>query len=212
MVGLGFSQRPELRAEQSLLLEAELRLAVKTHLLNQRLELLQVVRGYHYEPHATCPHCTRNLNLLQILQGFNQDPADFTTVCSHCKTRFNPKMVCSGNGWRIELPFYCRTQSLAQLGDKSSLSPEEFNKKEAALYHSLIFHFGSLKNAFQHAGQDYKFEEKIDWETKIKPFLGQMPDTVIARYAGVSRRTIGRLRKELKIPRFLVSDLRDELE
>jgi hypothetical protein len=51
-------------------------------------------------------------------------------------------------------------------------------------------------------GIDYLFEEVSVWKNKIKPFLGRLPDTVIANYVNVSSSTIGAMRKKLGIARY----------
>jgi len=82
-----------------------------------------------------------------------------------------------------------------------NLNTEEFRKQYPALYHSATYHFGSLKKAFAEAGLKYCFSEPKHpkWENKVKPFLGRMPDTIIASAVGVTKSKIRKLRQRLDI-------------
>jgi len=200
--GIGYSASARVRVEQSVKLTAEQRASVEAKVLGIRLELIQALRGEKYEPNATCPRCNRKLTPLEIIKGFNNDPNDFTTCCSACGHRFEPRLVCFVDGARIEVAFYCNSQTLEQLRGKEDLSPKELSAKYAAIYRSAIIHNGSIKRSFKKMGIDYLFEEVSVWKNKIKPFLGRLPDTVIANYVNVSPSTIGAMRKKLGIARY----------
>jgi|TARA_B100001964_G_C14181824_1_gene576660 hypothetical protein len=197
---IGCSAR--VRVEQSAKLTAEQRASAEARVLGIRLELIQALRGEKYEPNATCPRCNRKLTPLEIIKGFNNDPNDFTTCCSACRHRFEPRLVCFVDGARIEVAFYCNSQTLEQLRGKENLSPKELCGKFPAIYRSAIIHNGSVKRSFKKMGIDYLFEEVSVWKNKIKPFLGRLPDTVIANYVNVSSSTIGAMRKKLGIARY----------
>lgn len=205
-LSLGLSQdvRVEQRLGQSLCLRLthEQRLELSCYLFGARMELIQSLREEQYEPRATCPHCTRRLEAPEIIAGFNDDPRDFTTQCPKCRTRFEPRLICFAEGGNLELPFYCSQQILAQLPGKEALAPEEFSRLHPAIYRSTIVHHGGIRKAFGLVGLPYPFEEVDDWRHKIRPFLGRLPDTVIAGCAGVSAATIRAIRRKAGIRRF----------
>ncbi len=163
------------------------------------MELTHTIRGEKYTPEAKCPNCTHNMTPAEILHGFNRDTNDFTTCCSHCRLRFEPLLVCSGRSSKLSLPFYCDCQTLQHLRGKAPLAPDELLRKYPAIYHSAIIHYGNLNNAFKQIQTSYEFKENYDWENKVLPFLGQLPDTVIAQCANVSVGTIKKIRKGLGI-------------
>lgn len=201
MVGCHFSHR----AEQMLEVKQEVKLeqAVKVeYILSARLALIQALRGEKYEPKAKCPECGRRLTAVEIIRGFNQDPYDFTTRCTRCGFRFEPRLICFHGEGRLELPFYCDSQALHQLRGLQNLTAEELAAKHPAVYRSSIVHHGGIRQAFAKIGIDYQQEEIHDWKNKIKPFLGKMPDTIIAECVDVSVNVIRRIRKKLGIERF----------
>lgn len=201
MTGMCLRQSQTQCLRQSLRLSQVQRIQIQERILCLRLALIQEIRGERYEPTATCPSCFRKLTPVDIIHGFNQDPNDFTTCCSACYHRFYPSLVYFGDGSRIELPFYCNSQTLAQLRGKETLQPEELAGKYPAIYRSAIVHNGSIKQAFEEIGIQYTFEEISDWKHKINSFLGRLPDTIIAKCVNVSVSTIRRIRRNLGIPR-----------
>ncbi len=190
------------RLAQSLRLSQEQRIQLQGHSFTLRMDLVQELRGERYEPRATCLVCSRELTPMEIIHGFNQDPNDFTTCCSACGHRFEPMLVCFGDGMRIELPFYCDRQILAQLHGKETLHPEQFSREHPAIYRSAIVHHGGIRRAFEKVGIQYAFEEISDWKNKIHPFLGRLPDTIIAECVDVSVVTIRTIRRKLGVSRY----------
>ncbi len=180
----------------------EQRERIAAHRFDLRLALLHVLRGVQYELRAYCQQCMRQLTPLEILRGFNADPTDFTTRCTGCGHRFAPTLMCWPNGEATELPFFCVSQTLAQLPGKETLTSEQFAREHAAIYRSAIVHHGGLRQAFAVIGIAYPHEETSDWRGKIAPFLGRMPDTVIAECVHVSADVIGRMRRRNGVPRY----------
>lgn len=195
---IGFEFGCKTRMEQSHRVSQE---TAQEHIFPLRLELIHALRGERYKPQGICPSCGRKLTPTEIIAGFNRDPNDFTTRCT-CGTRFEPLLICFGNELQIELPFYCASQTLAQMRGKKTLPPEEFSWKHPALYRSAIVHHGGIRRAFAEIGVRYEFEEVPDWRNKIRPFLGRLPDTVIAKYANVSAGVIGTMRRKLGVKRY----------
>lgn len=196
MIGPGVSLRQSVR--QVLTVEQR-QVAIAAHVLSLRLALVEALHGVKYEPRAVCPACNRRLVPLEILKGFNADVNDFTTECTACHTRFDPKLVHSSAAGNIEMPFYCDTQTLSHIRGLESLSPEEFQRQEPALYHSAVVHRGSLRHAYAQINIAYAFDEVVDAREKVKPFLGRLPDTIISEVSGLKLSSIRSLRRKLGI-------------
>lgn len=199
-LGLGICN--QLKLKQELRLTATQRLKIANRLFGLRMDLIHALRGEHYQAGEICPFCGQNLSAAEIIQGFNQDPDDFSTGCVVCHRRFNPRLICLGDGTRIELPFYCAMQVLHRLPGKEILLPEEFMKVYPAIYRSALVHHGSLRQAFAQVGISYSFEEISGWKSKVVPFLGRMSDCAIAECVNVSAMTIGNFRRKLEIPAY----------
>ncbi len=182
----------------------------QAQILSLRLELIGVLRGIKYTPSAECPKCNRRLTPLEIIRGFNNDPHDYTTACTACGHRFDPKLIHASSLGNIEMPFFCSMQALEQLRGMEGLDPDELQKKQPAVYHSAIVHHGTLRRAFGLIGIDYSFDEATDWKEKICPFLGRLPDTVIAEAAGVSSYAVTRQRKKHNVPRCTKESMLEE--
>lgn len=210
-MSFGHRLRHTQRLTQSLRISQAHRLHLQEHIFTLRLALVQELRGERYEPSATCPKCSRKLTPMEIIRGFNQDPNDFTTCCSACGYRFEPGLVCFGNGTQIELPFYCDCQTLAQLHGKETLQPDQFAREHPAIYRSAIVHHGGIRRAFEKIGIQYAFEEISDWKNKILPYLGRLSDTIIAECVDVSASTIGAIRRKLGISRYTLRKTMDEV-
>lgn len=200
-MGLRMSIGHRISMRHSLTITPAIRLQISHYLFGLRMELVQALRAEKYEPQAECPKCHHKLTPVEILRGFNRDPNDFTTACSSCGHRFEPRLICFGEGTSVELPFWCRSQILHHLEGKITWPPEQLAREEPAVYRSAIVHFGTIKAAFRQIGADYPFEEISDWRHIIQPFLGRMPDTMIADCIGMSAATIGRIRRKDGISR-----------
>jgi len=201
-MGFSMSQNMEQRQRQELTMSQRQTL-VQNQLLTRRLELISALNGgERYHPEAECPQCAREMTPVEILKGFNTDPNDFTTVCTGCGTRFQPKLIWSNQYTRQELPFYCDIQTQAQMIGLETISPEDLRKEYPTIYHSAIAHHGLLKNAFAAFGITYGFDEVVDVKQKVEPFLGEMPDTVIAELSGLKVGVIRRMRRTAHIPAY----------
>lgn len=201
MTGLGLSQRfrQTQRLATSLALQQS---AIISQQLSLRLELVEQLGGERYEPKAHCPTCDRELTPAEIIKGFSRDVNDFDTTCSGCGHRFQPTIICFGQGTKVELPFFCDCQTLNKMEGLQHLSPQELSRLHPAIYRSAIVHHGGLKSAFARINIDYPFQEIHDWKSKVTPFLGRMQDTIIAECCQVPASAIRALRKKLKIPRY----------
>lgn len=185
---------------------------IQSHRLKLRLALIQEFYGERYKPDAKCPQCGHDLTPVEIIAGFNKDTQDFTTCCPSCGQRFQPVLICFGEGHQIELPFYCGVQTLAKMYGMENLKPEQFLREAPAVYRSAITHYGSISSAFEEIGVKYKFDNVNDWENKIIPFLGCLPDTIIAKHANVSVQNIRSKRRKLGISRYTARKILNEIE
>jgi len=163
-------------------------------------ELLDVFWNEQYEPERKCPRCSQNVTLEDIIAGFRNDPDDLTTECPHCKARFIAKAVFhrSNLGYGT-IQFICPIQVKSRLPDWLEESPSTIKKESPSVYASAVLHYGSLASAFKSIGLVYEKEVLPDWKKKVVPFLGSMPDVVIASVAGVSRSSIQNYRSSLGI-------------
>lgn len=221
---LGLSLRPQLQQthslrqtlrhtlslEQTLEQRLELKqseLARDNRLIATRLALIKEVHGNKFTPTALCPKCTKSLSAAEIIKGFLPDPEDVTTQCTRCQTRFKPTLLSGDFRSSIETPFYCASQSLARItADMAKLTPSELRACDMGLYHSLIFHFGTLSNAFAAANLVYPHAERTDWKDKVVNYLGFLPDRDIASAVGVKPIEISRFRKHHNVKAYRARD------
>lgn len=202
---LALSLSPSLSTE--LRMSAEMRLKVETKLNKLMMSLISAVRGEKYKSEAECPKCSRKLKPLEILKGFSDDPTDFRTTCPKCGERFSARLVCRDATGSISVAFYCPSQTLDQLRSHvAPVVPQEFKRTYPNVYRSAIVHFGSLGAAFKEIGVAYHHKEVGAWKEKVKPFLGELPDAMIARIVEKSVSVVRRLRVSLGIATFRKSD------
>jgi hypothetical protein len=176
--------------------------------ITMKCDLIEAMHGAKVRLKYGCPSCSHQLTAEELLKGFTNDPLDTSTKCPNCDERFQPLLAFSvGTNSDGEIYFMCANQAkyrLEQKGDAfSRMMPDEIRKREPMMYYSVLFHFGTLKNAFAKISIDYSAMEVRDWEVRVRPFLGEMPDGIIAEVAGVSVSQIRNLRKRLKIPHFV---------
>lgn len=171
-------------------------------LLELRSQLIGLLRGREFKPKAECPKCFCQLSLAQIIMGFSRDPNDINTTCPSCGTRFPAQLQYQDAIGSTTISFFCPCQTLDRLRNLSHLSPAELEKNDLALYQSAITHFGNLTYAFAEVGINYGHQETIEWQQKIKPFLGLLPDAEIARCANIPVATVRRMRNKLGLCRY----------
>lgn len=182
--------------------------------VEMKLRLIEAVRGENVRIKFDCGGlmseargCGYKLTAEELIKGFTRDPNDTTTVCPRCERRFQPMLrflhATDSGG---EVNFMCANQAKHRLEARGDLyarqTPDEIRRAEAALYYSLVFHYGTLKKAFSEIGIDYSAKEFDDWAARIRPFLGEVPDTLIAEVSGVKAHQVSALRKKLKIESF----------
>lgn len=164
------------------------------------LNFVNTAHGLSILPMATCPKCDYQLLIGEIILGFKTDVTDLTTGCPRCKTRFHAtNLVNTSTG--TEIPFFCPAQVLNQMTGMEVLEANVIRVKYPDIYETAIFHFGSLLNAFSRKNIDYR-REHLDWTTKARSLLGQVPDRDIATVFGVKIHDVKAKRIELNIDRF----------
>ena len=208
-MGLSLGQRQTLKTELS---QSQVLGQFLSQQLDLRIQLLDQVRGEKFEPKAACPECFHQLTAGEIVSGFTRDPQDQTTVCPECGHRFSANLVAKSVASSVEVIFYCPVQVLENLRNTESLSPDDLRRKNASVYYSAIFHFGTLKAAFGRLNVTYGFAEEIDWQDKVRSFLGLVPDRLIADVCGVSPHTVGRFRQSLDILPFSKHRILEEIQ
>jgi len=179
-LGLSFVQRQELSPQQLL----NQRLAQKFELTQELIATIYDSGQLIYQPNAVCPKCRHELTSVEILRGFRPVPTDPTTRCPKCKHRFQARLLAHRGSTRAEIIFLCPCQTLSQLQfwRSQGKSWDKFEKSEHGVYRSALIHFGSLKSALSLIGVlDYEEPPTPNWQSKVRPFLGQLPDAVIAR-------------------------------
>lgn len=200
-MGFSLTQKTEIR------LTTEQRQELKHQQAQILLELAQAIHDYTYQELADCPDCGHRLSPREILEGFLPSPTDTTTMCPKCQCRFQPLLIAAaGHGSSVQVNFLCPDQALHALTGLGNQTPEMIQRNNASAYQSTLVHFGSLRAAFARLGITYTLEDLQMWKVKVIPFLGQLPDSVIAGIVGVSHTTIGNMRKRCGIPRFRASD------
>lgn len=200
-MGLSLTLRPVQRLTHRLLhrLTNQQRLVLREAVLTLRHALHETLHDGDYTPRAECPRCAHRLTQLEILNGFRSDPRDFTTECSRCKHRFEARLIRPLGYAKAELVYLCPDQTLHALRGLEGVPPPELSTTHAAVYHSAILHFSSIKKAFERVGTTYDFEEIFNWKDKVSSFLGKLPDTTIASCVDVPVREVRVLRRENKI-------------
>ncbi len=210
---LGFEHRVEQRHELSQRLTHAQRLEVGHRLVEIQWELAQELAGEQYSARGQCPGCEHRLTAREILAGFSRSPTDTTTRCPKCKMRFQSLLIAFGRGSSIEVNFYCPSQTLAALDGMEDMTPSELSRTLPGVYQSALVHYGSLGNAFAESGKlrgveiIYAHADLRGWEAKVGPFLGQLPDKMIAKIVRKPTRVITTMRIAAGINPFRSSDL-----
>lgn len=199
--------------KQTLRLTQAQRLVIKSQLIQLRFSLRDAVHQQRLEPKAQCP-CGRQLTVIEILKGFTDNPADITTKCPACKTRFNAQLYTTlGLASTMYLTFYCPVQTTDNLRGFGTLDFEAIKKEFPAVFYSALVHFGTLHNAFKQIDIDYPEDPKpASWQERVEGFLGKLSDGDIAEIVGVAKKEITSLRRKQKIPAFKQRSLLEEEE
>jgi len=174
----------------------------QARMLELRLGLVAELNGGKlkdaWRPKAVCPYCKRVLTTVEILEGASRRLQSLTIKCPNqdCGKRIGAKLV-NANGESSEVIFYCHDQVRAAIHVFRHLTPDEIRRRNLALFHSALGHFGSLHNAFDQVGIKYPIPDIPDRQDRAMLFLGYAPDSMIAEILGVASNTVGKWRKEL---------------
>lgn len=168
----------------------------------------EVFHNYHKPmvPYAKCPECDHKLSYAEIVHGFTNDPKDFRTTCpvAHCRHRFEPTALLDATKG-IGHVFMCALQTKDAMMEKWIITPstppppQELRRVAPNIYYSAVFHFGSLKTAFEKIGVEYDHRE-VEWNEKSRFYLGKFKDKDIAALMGIEVNEVSAERNRLKIP------------
>jgi DNA-directed RNA polymerase subunit M/transcription elongation factor TFIIS len=192
-------QKQEQKQEQEQTLELR-----QTHRLYQdiaiRIQIIAAIRpGEPSDPEGDCPKCGHKMSVEEILRGFLENEFDTTTKCPQCHHRFQPLLVSRSLASTVSVPFFCGMQTLGRLRDLSQCPFDELSREHQQIVASARFHFGTVTKAYQKLGITYVGEPALSWRDKVKPFLGQCSDALIAELCNVSPSTIRRYRVSLGV-------------
>jgi hypothetical protein len=208
---MGFSFGPEQSPKRPLWPERRLELdfdqGLKTgNILKEvswRIQILQALYpGEPADPKGDCPSCRRTLTIEEILRGFLDQVEDTTTACPACGTRFQPLIVGRFGQGKLLVPFLCAKQTLGRLREIASNSFDYICSNHQQVVASARFHFGTVTKAYQQIGIDFIGEPALTWKDKVRPFLGQCSDALIAEVVNASPATVRRYRVSLGIETF----------
>jgi len=186
-----------LRLTQELTQKLRLDMGQKQELL---LTLLSEMRNIVLKPTGECTGCGYSLSRVEILEGFNEeDCSDYTTECPRCRDRFLPSLERLLLGGKYRVGYICRNQTLDRLCDLAESTPDQIEVSDPRAYHGALVHFGTLRAAFRELGHRYRGDVVKAWKEKVRPFLGEYPDALVANCVGVSRASVQRYRSELGV-------------
>lgn len=96
---------------------------------------------------------------------------------------------------------YFTSEAVLQTLQQEIFLPEQLDMiiAPSPLLASARYHFGSLRNAYKQVGVDYPHAEIADWQEAVIPFLGTVPDGVLAELINVSPWAVKRLRRHHEI-------------
>lgn len=172
---------------------------MKNSQFEEYLSLLLGIWNLLIRPTARCEHCSKSLTVTEIVSGYRSDDAeDCTTACPTCGARLYAITLDSFGVRRCAL--WSAPYALRRLSGMAKWRLDQI-AGHPSVYHSAIFHFGSLFHAFQCIGTEYR-RERLDLNAKGYVCLGKISDDDIAKIFGVRYGLIGEMRKKLHIPRY----------
>ncbi|MEI7742078.1 MAG: hypothetical protein WCJ29_06335 [bacterium] len=214
-MSMGFSHRMEARQAHRM----EMRHAMTSEqrfemAMRAQMMMIEALRGEQYSlDQNSCPKCGHKLTAQEVLAGFRNDAADLTTKCPICETRFCPDLVAKlGHGSSVYVSFYCAMQTTARLHGLEMLPPDQIAHLHSSVYRSAIVHFGTMKAAFARVGIEYSYVELPEWQVKVLPYLGKVPDTLVAKVSGVKVQEVRKLRRETGISAYTWEKFRAFME
>ena len=174
--------------------------ATETQKLRARKEILFLLRGIRDGICAQCKRCGYSFPETNIVMEFSKLKKENILFirCNKCgygsvdpKITSNDIPICTFRSQFLTL-------SMLKYEDIESLDPERIKSDYESVYHSAIFYYGSLKNAFSFVSKNYKYEEIPDWKVKIRPLVGQFSVSLISKMSGVSEKKIQKFVNSLK--------------
>ncbi len=168
-------------------------------------ELVEAITGKKFTISCVCRNttCAHSYTEWEIVNWFDVD--GFTVECPKCGWHSEPRLTVDfgdgGNRKRIECQLYGPGLVLERLPVVLKSPPWDF-AEYSAICNSAVVHFGGLKQACAQLGIERSFGPGPDWRDRIDPFLGRLPDTVMARLLDTSPRFMRRWRRNQRIAPF----------
>ncbi len=173
-----------------------------------RIALIRVMYGFVHQLSARCERCNRSY-LNDLAADFIADEPDHPVCriwCTACRnTPVIVNIVVLDGVIRNFFPLMRREAVMTELCELEHPFPAPHELKRhfgEAFDLSLLFHFGSYRNAMRARGvPDYDDPlVRKHWEDTVRPFLGTIPDSMIAHVVGVQVTEIVALRQNYGIP------------
>jgi len=206
---MGFGSRLELREETQLkqtcneVLSIEKEWTLKGICFDRRLELIGSLRNEQpMKVAAKCPQCNHQMTTGQVLAGYTTDVNDIRTTCYLCRHRFEANLVFRQKNKQVTKSMYCDIQVLPKMRGLEGYEPYEYSRENPGVYFSALAHYGTLKAGYRKLDINYRHEEVRQWEKKIGPFLGRLPDCDVADTIGIKPDIVQKLRRELGIKEY----------
>jgi hypothetical protein len=186
------------------------RRSIQRAIFTARLELIGKVYNLPFTLQTKCDLCARTMPALDVISAMMCDLATGTVPCTttrHTRIgRVQPFLTVRERTLPLGSVKYFK-ENLTVL---SRISPRFIRETYPVDFLAAHIFFGNLPRAFSYAGIDYPHKESVAWQEVIDPFLGKVPDEIIATCVGVVRRTICKYRDKKRIPPFDRSTLISE--
>ncbi len=213
-MGTGFSL--DLAMGSSRLSDEE-RQRVDSHQFALCQDLREAIGESEFFPQTACPSpgCLGMADPVQSLEWIRAGMPETPVRCLVCTAPIllRPYLRRAGffAGSAMELPLYRAEEALERLQVQAETPFSTLRSEHGGLYHSTILQFGGLREGFARIGVAYADAVALDWRVQVEPFLGALPDAVIARIVGAPVGEIRKRRQRTGKPAFTRRGVLDEL-
>jgi hypothetical protein len=173
-----------------------------------RVALFHAVYGSSYGLSAYCRPCRRIYENESVVSFVVEtDPIDkFARIsCPKCNDLLAVDIIVSDSGMHTYLPLSRREAVITILlgAEDPFPTPDDFRQLHGEPFHwSLLFHFGSYRNAMSCKGATRYHDPLIpeNWRPLAQPFIGRLPRSMIAHLVGVTSREVEELALQVAAP------------
>lgn len=205
-------ETPTQQATANKLLEA------RRFVFDLRMELIRRLHELQFELYTKCHACDAwfsSYNAIQQLKEKKNHAKNFVE-CRECGEKIHPFLVYRSRSVKGN----CYLGSVEQLGKNleqlADRSPKDIKDHHTAVFlAALIYYGGDLGYAAAACPAKVTYVDNTvipDWREKVLPFLGKMPDKMIALAVRVSRTDFGGYRGSQKIQPFSWSKLAETMQ